>query len=268
MNSRCYLSRLSSAHEAACGSPPSASAREIRVPRVGFAPGTPSRDASPTHGRPVRPRASADSFASKSAAAMMRHALSRAVFAPAPARGVFTPPARLARRPTARVVPRAGGSSARRSTRRSPPSTRAASRRAPRRDSAFQSRSRRRGRRSFAETTSETDSGHTTTARRCPAHRRAPTRANRARGRHARDAPARAALARVGAARVFFGAPGAPARRSPSRRACSAARFPRSCWRACPRFARSPPRRTRSRTSPRASARRCRTRSPPCASPV
>ena len=43
---------------------------------------------------------------------MMRHALSRADFAPAPARGVSTPPARLARRPTARVVPRAGGSSA------------------------------------------------------------------------------------------------------------------------------------------------------------
>ena len=43
---------------------------------------------------------------------MMRHALSRADFAPAPARGVSTPPARLARRPMARVVPRAGGSSA------------------------------------------------------------------------------------------------------------------------------------------------------------
>ena len=217
MNSRCYLSRLSSAHEAACGSPPSASAREIRVPRVGFAPGTPSRDASPTHGRPVRPRASADSFASKSAAAMMRHALSRADFAPAPARGVSTPPARLARRPTARVVPRAGGSSAptldeafaaldaRRVASGSetalPPFQSALERDAG--ESALFSR----------ETTSETDSGHTTTAPPLP---RPPTSANSRQlalvGVSPETRPlAPPSLASAPPSRVFFGAPGAPA---------------------------------------------------------
>ena len=147
----------------------------------------------------------------------MRHALSRADFAPAPARGVSTPPARLARRPTARVVPRAGGSSAptldeafaaldaRRVASGSetalPPFQSALERDAG--ESALFSR----------ETTSETDSGHTTTAPPLP---RPPTSANSRQlalvGVSPETRPlAPPSLASAPPSRVFFGAPGAPA---------------------------------------------------------
>ena len=145
----------------------------------------------------------------------MRHALSRAVFAPAPARGGFTPPARLA--PLARVVPRAGGSSAptldeafaaldaRRVASGSetalPPFQSALERDAG--ESALFSR----------ETTSETDSGHTTTAPPLP---RPPTSANSRQlalvGVSPETRPlAPPSLASAPPSRVFFGAPGAPA---------------------------------------------------------
>ena len=224
--------------EAACGSPPSASAREIRVPhrfRAGHS--LARRLAHPRSPRPPS-RLGRSAFASKSAAAMMRHALSRADFAPAPARSVSTPPARLARRPTARVVPRAGGSSAptldeafaaldaRRVASGSetalPPFQSTPSSAAPASRRFF--RARRRVKRIRVTPPPR---------RRCPAHRRAPTRANsRSWASRPRRARSRRPLSRRRPVSRFLRA--LPARRrflwrSPSRRACSAARFPRSC---------------------------------------